>query len=104
MRVFFRELLKQRDLPNIKPSDFKSVVGPLIREQFDLALRNDLDGAGVRGWKNVRLVQAGPGKNLRPEKRRERTGKMTCKQFAREDNHEKGQALVVAGNQMGNVK
>ena len=24
-------------------------------------LRNDKDGAWVRGWKNVRLVQAGPG-------------------------------------------
>jgi hypothetical protein len=60
----FRGLLKQRDLPDIKRSDFKVIVTPLIREQFDVALRNDLssDGvAGVRGWKNVRLVQAGPG-------------------------------------------
>lgn len=57
----FRGLLKQRDLPDIKRSDFKAVVGPLIRDQFSVALRNDLDGAGVRGWKNVRLVQTGPG-------------------------------------------
>jgi hypothetical protein len=59
----FRGLLKQRDLPDIKRSDFKAIVTPLIREQFHVALRNDLpsDGvAGVRGWKNVGLVQAGP--------------------------------------------
>ena len=57
----FRGLLKQCDLPDIKRSDFKAVVGPLIREQFNVALRNDLDGAGGRGWKNVKLIQTGPG-------------------------------------------
>ena len=60
----FRSLLKQRDLPDIKRSEFKAVVAPLIREQFSVALRNDLpglDGSGVRGWKGVRLVQAVPG-------------------------------------------
>jgi hypothetical protein len=48
-------------LPDIKRIDFKAIVGPLIMEEFDVALRNDLDCAGVRGWKNVRLVQAVPG-------------------------------------------
>ena len=60
----FLALLKERDLPNIKRSDFKAVAGPLIREQFDVALRNDLpgtDGGGVRGWKNVKLVRTVPG-------------------------------------------
>jgi hypothetical protein len=57
----FRGLSKQHDLPQIKRSDFKAVVAPLIRDQFDAVLRNDLDGAGVRGWKNVRLVQTGQG-------------------------------------------
>jgi hypothetical protein len=57
----FRGLLKQRDLPDLKRSDFKAVVGPLIREQFNVALRNDLDGAGGRGWKNVKLIQTEPG-------------------------------------------
>lgn len=60
----FLALLKEKSLPNIKRSDFKAVVGPLIRDQFDVALRNDLDSGdnkGVRGWKNVRLVQAVPG-------------------------------------------
>ena len=57
----FRELLRARELPDIKRSDFKAVVGPLIRDQFNVALRNDLDGAGVRGWKGVRLLQSMPG-------------------------------------------
>jgi hypothetical protein len=57
----FRELLRARELPDIKRSDFKAVVGPLIREQFSVALRNDLGGAAVRGWKGVRMLQSGPG-------------------------------------------
>lgn len=57
----FRELLRTRELPDIKRSDFKAVVGPLIRDQFNVALRNDLDGAGVRGWKGVKLIQTVPG-------------------------------------------
>jgi hypothetical protein len=57
----FRGLLKERDLPDIKRSDFKAVVGPLITSSFNVALRNDLDGAGGRGWKNVRLIQSKPG-------------------------------------------
>jgi hypothetical protein len=60
----FRALLKQRDLPDIKLSEFKAVVAPLIRDQFSVALRNDLPGldeSGVRSWKGIRLVQAVPG-------------------------------------------
>ncbi|MGA2176305.1 MAG: hypothetical protein ABSH38_15115 [Verrucomicrobiota bacterium] len=48
----FRCLLKQRELPDIKRPEFKAVVAPLIREEFNVALRNDLpgvDGSGVRG-------------------------------------------------------
>ena len=56
----FRGLLKERELPDIKRSDFKAVVGPLITENFNVALRNDLDGAGGRGWKNVKLLQSRP--------------------------------------------
>ena len=59
----FREMLKQKDIPDIKRSDFKAVVGPLITQSFNVCLRNDLDGAGVRGWKNVRLIQSKPGQN-----------------------------------------
>jgi hypothetical protein len=47
-------------------ADFKNVVVPLIREQFDVALRNDLPRVGgeeVSGWKNVKLVQSMPNLN-----------------------------------------
>jgi hypothetical protein len=39
------------------------MVVPIIKDEFDVALRNDLvvDGKqGIRGWKNVRLNQALP--------------------------------------------
>lgn len=61
--ISFLALLKEKDLPQIKRSDFKAVVGPLIREQFDVALRNDLnldERSGIRGWKGVKLLQASP--------------------------------------------
>jgi hypothetical protein len=58
----FRDLLRAKELPDIKRSDFKAVVGPLITSQFNVCLRNDLDGAGIRGWKGVRL-QSLPGQN-----------------------------------------
>jgi len=58
----FRGLLKERDLPDIKRSDFKAVVVPLIKNQFNVCLRNDLAGAGVRGWKGV-AIQSRPGRN-----------------------------------------
>src|SRR5271170_6598838 len=55
----FRSLLKQRDLPDIKRSEFKAVVGSLIRDQFDLGLRNDLISQQSQvqqcGWKGLRL-------------------------------------------------
>jgi hypothetical protein len=60
----FCALLKRRDLEPVKRSDCKAMVGPLIREQFDVALRNDLvvdERSGVRGWKNLRLNQTLPG-------------------------------------------
>lgn len=59
----FCSLLKQRELTPLKRSDFKAIVVPLIKDEFDVALRNDLvvDGRqGVRGWKNVKLIQTGP--------------------------------------------
>ena len=58
----FRGLLKQRDLTDMKRSEFKAVVVPLIREQFDLGLRNDLvcQQSQVQqcGWKGLRLDKA----------------------------------------------
>jgi len=59
----FCTLLKQRDLNPIKRSDFKAMVVPLIKGEYNVSLRNDLvvDGRqGVRGWKNVRLNQTVP--------------------------------------------
>jgi hypothetical protein len=64
--IAFRGLSRQHELPDIKRSDFKAVVGPLIREQFDVALRNDLarsESGGVRGWKNLKMIHAAPGLN-----------------------------------------
>jgi hypothetical protein len=60
--TFFRGLLKQRNLPDVTKTEFKYTVGPLIRDQFNVALRNDLgtDEGGVRGWKGVRLLQNMP--------------------------------------------
>jgi hypothetical protein len=43
---FFRSLLKQRNLPDIMKTEFIYTVGPLIREQFNVALRNNLDTEG----------------------------------------------------------
>jgi hypothetical protein len=59
----FCNLLKQRELEPLKRSVFKAMVVPLIRDEFNIALRNDLvvDGRqGVRGWKNVKLSQTVP--------------------------------------------
>jgi len=55
--------LKKRDLEPVKRSDFKAIVAPMIRDEFNVCLRNDLvvDGKpGNRGWKNVRLRQTVP--------------------------------------------
>ena len=51
-------LLKDRELAPVKRSDFKAMVVPIVKQEFDVALRCDLvvDGrSGQRGWKNVRL-------------------------------------------------
>lgn len=53
----FRRLLKERELPDIKRSDFKAVLVPLMKDEFNVCLRNDLGGSG-RGWKNVKMIQA----------------------------------------------
>ena len=59
----FCRLLKERELAPVNRSDFKTMVVPIVKQEFDVALRNDLvvDGKqGIRGWKNVRLNQALP--------------------------------------------
>ena len=59
----FVKLLKQQNLDVIKRPEFKAMVTPIIQDEFTVGLRNDLvvDGkSGIRGWKNVRLVQSLP--------------------------------------------
>jgi hypothetical protein len=55
----FRGLLKLRDLPDMRRSEFKAVVAPLVRDQFNLGLRNDLISQESQvqqcGWKGLRL-------------------------------------------------
>jgi hypothetical protein len=61
-----RAYKRQFDLRDITRSEFKAVIGPLIREEFNVALRNDLpgmDGSGVRGWKDVKIIQTVPSGN-----------------------------------------
>jgi len=60
----FCDLVKNQSLEPVKRSDFKAIVVPLIRDQFNVCLRNDLkidERQGVRGWKNVKMVQTGMG-------------------------------------------
>ena len=60
----YLRLVKEQNLDVIKRSEFKAMVVPLIQEQFGVCLRNDLvidERQGVRGWKNVKMLQTGPG-------------------------------------------
>jgi len=59
----FCNLLKEHSLEPVKRADFKALVVPMIKQQFDVCLRNDLridERQGVRGWKNLRLSQTVP--------------------------------------------
>jgi hypothetical protein len=47
-------------LEPIQRSEFREMMLPLIREQFDVCLRNELridERQGVRGWKDLKLSQ-----------------------------------------------
>ena len=57
------KLVQQQNLETIKRSEFKAMVVPLVQDQFGICLRNDLvidERSGIRGWKNVKLIQALP--------------------------------------------
>jgi hypothetical protein len=58
----FSQFLKQKNMPVLTRPEVKGMLAELIREQFDLGLRNDLisDGTQVQqcGWKGLRLGQA----------------------------------------------
>jgi hypothetical protein len=45
----FCSLLKQRELEPLKRSDFEAMVVPLIKDEFDVSLRNDLVVDGRQG-------------------------------------------------------
>jgi hypothetical protein len=55
----FCNFLKQKNMPVLSRSEVKVMLGELIREQFDLGLRNDLisEASQVQqcGWKGLRL-------------------------------------------------
>jgi hypothetical protein len=60
----FCNMVKQQNLDPVKRADFKAMIVPMIKDQFDVCLRNDLqidERQGVRGWKNVKLIQTAPG-------------------------------------------
>jgi hypothetical protein len=57
--LLFSEFLKRKQMDPVKRQVFKPMFAPLIREQFDLGLRNDIVGQNQRqtaGWKNLRAV------------------------------------------------
>ena len=59
----FCRLLKERELAPVKRSDFKAMVVPIVKQEFDCSPRNDLVvdvKQGIRGWKNIRLNHALP--------------------------------------------
>ena len=58
--IQFLKLVRIQNLEPVKRSDFKAMVTPLIKEQFNVALRNDLiDQVELKqkaGWKGLRVA------------------------------------------------
>ena len=58
--LVFLDYLKQKSLPSVKRPIFKDMMCPLVREEFDLGLRNDLivkEGEKqICGWKGLRMA------------------------------------------------
>ncbi len=58
--LYFCEYLKQQGMEPVKRNIFKRIFSPLIREEFNLCLRNDLVNGTTkkqsRGWKGLRAV------------------------------------------------
>jgi hypothetical protein len=57
----FSKLLKQENLEPVKRASFKAMVVSMIKDQFEVCLRNDLqvdERAGVRGWKRFAIGSA----------------------------------------------
>jgi hypothetical protein len=53
----FAAFVKQKDMSPIKRSEFKELMKPLVRDRFNISLRNDLviDGRYQQGWKDLTL-------------------------------------------------
>ena len=58
--VHFCQYLSKRKMPHVNRKIFKNLVPPVVKEQFDLGVRNDLqDQAGdkwQRGWKGIGIL------------------------------------------------
>jgi hypothetical protein len=59
----FLDYLKRKELPPIKRSTFKGIFSSLVRDAFDLGLRNDVidqvSNKQTAGWKGLRAQSAG---------------------------------------------
>lgn len=56
----YSQFLKRKDITPPKRELFKGLVAPVIREEFDLGLRNDLPGADNKqkcGWKGLKPAE-----------------------------------------------
>ncbi len=63
--LVFCEFLKLKSLVPVKRSVFKGMFAPLIRDTFDLGLRNDVfdqvTNNQTAGWKHLRAMETNPG-------------------------------------------
>ena len=59
--MVFQQFLKQRDMPHIKRTEFKAMLAPVVRDTFNLGLRNDVFDQTTQhqtiGWKGLRAVE-----------------------------------------------
>jgi hypothetical protein len=59
--LVFIEFLKQKSMVPVKRSIFKGMFAPLVREVFDLGLRNDVIDKVTQhqtaGWKGLRALE-----------------------------------------------
>ena len=63
--LIFTEFLRQKSMVPVKRTIFKGMFAPLIRDVFDLGLRNDVIDQGTQrqtaGWKGLRALDPEPG-------------------------------------------
>jgi hypothetical protein len=58
--LIFCELLKEKSMGLIERSKFKEIFAPLVKEAFDLGIRNDVVDPNTQkqgsGWKGLSLL------------------------------------------------